>query len=58
MIEGARVDWKQFGVMVTPPTESHSHHNRGADLMQSFVMQDSGLYYYTRAVGFEYSDQQ
>lgn len=56
VIEGQRVDWRKFGVMVTPPTEAHSHHNRGQALMRSFVMQDSGLYYHTRAVGFAYCE--
>jgi gentisate 1,2-dioxygenase len=56
IIEGQRVDWRKFGVMVTPPTEAHSHHNRGQVLMRSFVMQDSGLYYHTRAVGFAYCE--
>jgi gentisate 1,2-dioxygenase len=56
MVGGRRVDWKPFGVMVTPPGEPHSHHNRGSRLMRSFVMQDSGLYYHARTVGFSYCD--
>lgn len=55
IIEGERVEWRPFSVMLTPPTQMHSHHNRGSELMRSFVMQDSGLYYQTRAVGFAYS---
>jgi gentisate 1,2-dioxygenase len=56
VVANRRVDWKPFGVMVTPPGEEHSHHNRGKKIMRSFVMQDSGLYYHTRAVGFAYCD--
>ncbi|NIE73313.1 hypothetical protein F3J45_02380 [Pantoea sp. Ap-967] len=56
MIDGTQVQWKPAGAMVTPPNAVHSHHNRGNTLMRSFVVQDSGLYYYSRTVGFSFAD--
>jgi gentisate 1,2-dioxygenase len=51
-IDGARVDWRKFAVMVTPPLARHSHHNRGSERMLSLVAQDGGVFYNARAVGF------
>lgn len=54
MVDGHRSDWSRFGVMVTPPGALHSHHNRGQETMRSFVVQDSGLHYYSRTTGFRF----
>jgi len=54
MVDGQRVDWRPAGVLVTPPQALHSHHNRGRQRMRSFVVQDSGIFYYSRAVGFSF----
>jgi gentisate 1,2-dioxygenase len=54
LVDGQQIDWKPFGVMVTPPTALHSHHNRGTQRMSSFVVQDSGIYYYSRTTGFSF----
>lgn len=53
-IDGARVDWQKFAVMVTPPLALHSHHNRGSERMLSLVAQDGGVFYNARAVGFSF----
>ncbi|WP_459619030.1 cupin domain-containing protein [Burkholderia sp. 3C] len=56
VVDGQRADWKQYSVMVTPPTSLHSHHNRGQATMRSFVVQDSGLHYYSRTTGFRFDN--
>lgn len=55
-IEGQRVDWQQHAVMVTPPADAHSHHNEGTEQMMSLVVQDGGLYYHCRTMGFSFED--
>lgn len=52
LIEGERIDWVTGAAQITPPTELHSHHNRGSERMRSLVIQDEGLHYYTRTPGF------
>ena len=54
VVDGERSDWYPFSVMVTPPGALHSHHNRGSNTMRSFVVQDSGLHYYSRTTGFHF----
>lgn len=56
MIDDERVEWLPYGVMVTPPCAMHSHHNLGSRMMNSFVLQDSGLHYHSRTVGFAFGD--
>jgi len=58
LIEGERIDWRTNAVMVTPPGEVHSHHNDGDGLMRSLIVQDGGLHYYTRTMGFRYAEPQ
>lgn len=55
LIDGQRIDWVKNAVMVTPPGEPHSHHNDGDALMMSMIVQDGGLHYYMRTMGFAYT---
>jgi gentisate 1,2-dioxygenase len=55
-IGGRRVDWQEHAVMVTPPGEVHSHHNDGDEQMVCLIVQDGGLYYHCRTMGFEFAD--
>ena len=55
LIGGKRVDWQEHAVMVTPPGEVHSHHNDGAAQMICLIVQDGGLYYHCRTMGFEFA---
>ncbi|QHE84592.1 hypothetical protein [Hydrogenophaga sp. BPS33] len=55
LIDGQRLDWIPFGLMVTPPQAVHSHHNRGPRMMKSFVVQDGALYYQLRNPGFSWT---
>ncbi len=54
-VDGRRIDWIPFGLMVTPPQAEHSHHNRGPRMMKSFVVQDGALYYQLRNPGFSWT---
>ena len=54
MIENERIDWVTGAAQITPATELHSHHNRGDRRMESLVVQDEGLHFYTRTTGFSW----
>lgn len=54
VIEGERVDWHPYAIMITPPADLHEHHNEGDELMRSLVVQDGGLYYHLRTIGFSF----
>jgi gentisate 1,2-dioxygenase len=56
MIDGERKDWIPWATTVTPPTSVHSHHNEGDALALFLIVQDGGLYYHARAMGFEFVD--
>tara|TARA_Y100001934_G_C12373907_1_gene788011 strand:- start:603 stop:1532 length:930 start_codon:yes stop_codon:yes gene_type:complete len=56
MIDGERKDWQQHAVMLTPPAAAHSHHNAGDGRMRCLIVQDGGLYYHARTIGFAYAD--
>jgi gentisate 1,2-dioxygenase len=54
LIDGERADWERHTVMITPPTAFHSHHNDGSELALFLIVQDGGLYYHCRTMGFSY----
>jgi len=54
LIDGRRVEWEPDTVMITPPGAMHSHHNEGDDLALFLIVQDGGLYYHCRTMGFAY----
>ena len=56
VVDGQRKDWSPWATTVTPPTAVHSHHNGGAQRAMFLIVQDGGLYYYTRALGFAFAD--
>lgn len=56
MVDGERKNWSQHAVMVTPPGAVHSHHNDGPKRMECLIVQDGGLYYHGRTIGFAYAD--
>ncbi len=53
-IDGKRVDWEPNAVMITPPTLLHSHHNDGPAMGLFLIVQDGGLYYHCRTMGFSF----
>lgn len=56
VVDGRRKDWSPWATTVTPATSVHSHHNEGARRALFLIVQDGGLYYYTRALGFAFAD--
>ena len=56
LIGGERIDWQEHAVMVTPPGDVHSHHNDGDAQMICLIVQDGGLYYHCRTMGFEFAE--
>ncbi|WP_321954172.1 cupin domain-containing protein [Paraburkholderia bannensis] len=56
VVDGTRVEWKESGVLLTPPGALHSHHSRGAKQMRSIVVQDSGIFYHSRIIGFRFDE--
>lgn len=53
-VDGLRLDWSPGLVFLTPPCAVHSHHNRGATEMRSFVVQDSPLHAQMRTTSFQF----
>jgi gentisate 1,2-dioxygenase len=56
MVDGVRKDWAPYVTMVTPPTSVHSHHNEGKGLANWLIVQDGGLYYHCRTMGFRFEE--
>ena len=56
MIDGVRKDWAPWATTITPPVSVHSHHNDGDEQAMFLIVQDGGLYYHARAMGFEFVD--
>lgn len=56
MVDGRRKDWAPWATTITPATAVHSHHNQGPRRAMFLIVQDGGLYYYTRALGFAFAD--
>jgi gentisate 1,2-dioxygenase len=55
LIDGKRAEWEPQTVMITPPTAFHSHHNDGNELALFLIVQDGGVYYHCRTMGFSYT---
>ena len=56
IVAGERKEWSPHAVMVTPPAAPHSHHNEGCERMRCLIVQDGGLHYHARTIGFAYAD--
>ena len=57
VVDGERLVWDRHATMITPPGAPHSHHNDGDDLALFLIVQDGGLHYHTRTMGFAYTDR-
>lgn len=53
-VDGARKDWSPYITTVTPAKSVHSHHNDGAKHANWLIVQDGGLYYHCRTMGFRF----
>lgn len=52
MVDGQVVPWQRWTTMVTPPGAPHSHHNEGGRRALFLIVQDGGLHYRARTMGF------
>ncbi|NVM93080.1 quercetin dioxygenase-like cupin family protein [Variovorax sp. SG517] len=46
--------WTPWATLVTPPGAPHSHHNAGPRGARFLIVQDGGLHYHARTMGFEF----
>ena len=53
-IDGKRKDWAPWCTTITPPVSVHSHTNHGDERAMFLIIQDGGLYYHGRTMGFEF----
>ena len=54
IVDGVRKDWAPWVTTVPPPTSYHSHHNIGYTRTKFLIVQDGGLYYQGRTMGFSF----
>jgi gentisate 1,2-dioxygenase len=57
MVDGRRKDWSPWATTITPPVAVHSHHNGGERQALFLIVQDGGIYYHARAMGFAFADE-
>lgn len=53
-IDDQPVAWKPWATMLTPPASKHSHHNDSDERAEFLIVQDGGLHYHARTMGFEF----
>ena len=56
LIDGRRKNWSPWATTITPPVSVHSHHNDGTKQALFLIVQDGGIYYHARAMGFEFAE--
>ena len=56
-IDGVRKDWAPWATTITPPVSVHSHHNEGDEQAMFLIIQDGGIFYHARAMGFEFVEE-
>ena len=56
VMDGRRKDWAPWATSITPPTAAHSHHNGGNEQAMFLIVQDGGIFYHARAMGFEFAE--
>jgi len=54
MVADAKCDWSPWATLVTPAAAKHSHHNDGDTRAEFLIVQDGGLHYHARTMGFEF----
>ncbi len=57
-VDGTRKDWSPYITMVTPAKSVHSHHNEGGKNANWLIVQDGGIYYHCRTMGFRFEEPQ
>ncbi|HEY4044422.1 MAG TPA: cupin domain-containing protein [Rhodopila sp.] len=56
VMNGKRKDWAPWATTITPPTAVHSHHNGGNEQAMFLIVQDGGIFYHARAMGFAFAE--
>jgi gentisate 1,2-dioxygenase len=56
VIDGKRKDWASWATTISPPVAVHSHHNAGNERALFLIVQDGGIFYHARAMGFEFAE--
>ena len=56
VMDGRRKDWAPWATSITPPVAVHSHHNGGNEQAMFLIVQDGGIFYHARAMGFEFAE--
>jgi gentisate 1,2-dioxygenase len=54
MVAEEKCAWSPWATLVTPPAAKHSHHNDGDTRAEFLIVQDGGLHYHARTMGFEF----
>lgn len=54
VVDGQACGWRRWSTLVTPPGAPHSHHNGGGVQARFLIVQDGGLHYHARTMGFEF----
>lgn len=54
VVGDAHCPWAPWATLVTPPGAPHSHHNPGAHGARFLIVQDGGLHYHARTMGFAF----
>ncbi len=57
IIDGRRKNWSPWATTITPPVSVHSHHNDGNEQARFLIIQDGGIFYHARAMGFSFAEQ-
>lgn len=57
MVDGVRCPWSPWATLVTPPGAPHSHHNAGSQRALFLIVQDGGLHYHARTMGFAFLEE-
>jgi gentisate 1,2-dioxygenase len=56
-IAGREFPWHRNAVLITPPNAVHAHENDGSEPAIALIVQDGGLHYHCRTMGFEFAGQ-
>jgi gentisate 1,2-dioxygenase len=54
MVGDERAPWTLGATLVTPATIPHAHHNEGTERAMFLIVQDGGLHYHARTMGFTF----
>ena len=53
-VDGVSCPWSPWATLVTPATATHSHHNTSGERAMFLIVQDGGLHYHARTMGFTF----